>query len=388
MVSQTWAMMRNAVRFTCLFLCLLFYSGCRSSNPWSGKLGRYEPEPVEKRSYRFLERKMRGLSAKSLEEIVSLPEEEIDVATGALLAAKEMDPTVDVKKYQDILDTMAKELAEYLKEPLTPEKVAEKFASYLFERKGFQVDITTFQSVNPQDLTTIPQDNLVKLLDSKKGFCASLSVLYLSLAERLGVPFVIVKIPQMRSDRLGHAFVKYMEGKIQFNIETSAKGSIVSDDFIVLRVVGGYPKRFSDILQRHLSKKQGIATVVVQELKNFCVNTRAIFWRERYSLLKKVTLLWPEDPELLTVTGGMYYAIGEKHEALSNLEKVYKLTNAFYIFYSLFHLYLAEEDYPKAVGVGERFLEKFPDHPDADKFRKILSAIAEGKTDGLQELLK
>ena len=50
---------------------------------------------------------MQGLKARTIEEVLALPDEEIDIATAILLLSKQWDSTVDVEKYRKQIDEIA-----------------------------------------------------------------------------------------------------------------------------------------------------------------------------------------------------------------------------------------------------------------------------------------
>ena len=88
---------------------------------------------------------------------------------------------------------------------------------YLFDELGFK---SIQQASDPNDLF------LHSVLDRKQGYCLSLSILYLSLGERLGLPLYGVVVPS-------HFFVRYDDGRIRFNIETTGKGGNASDEHYI-----------------------------------------------------------------------------------------------------------------------------------------------------------
>ncbi len=60
-------------------------------------------------------------------------------------------------------------------------------------------------------------------MDRRQGYCLSLSVLYLSVAERIGLKVYGVVVP-------GHFFVRFDDGRTRFNIETTSGGATSTDE--------------------------------------------------------------------------------------------------------------------------------------------------------------
>jgi len=160
-----------------------------------------------------------GLYARSIEEVLRLNEDEVDLATTALIISENWSDMVHGRRYLSALDDMALEIRERLRR----EKLAANFRAiplinkYLFDELGFQ---SIAEANDPNDLF------LHSVLDKRRGYCLSLSILYLSLAERFGLPLYGVVVP-------GHFFVRYDDGRVRFNIETTGKGGSASDEHYV-----------------------------------------------------------------------------------------------------------------------------------------------------------
>jgi len=154
-----------------------------------------------------------GLKATTIDEVLALPDEEIDIATAILLLSKQWDKAVDVEKYRKQLDEMAISLEPIVAGKQTTDAIVQAINNYLFEELKYGV----------------PKEENEKLfmlhsvLDTKRGNCQGLSILYLSLAERLNLPIYGVHVPN-------HLFVRYDDDKIRINIETTDKGRADSDD--------------------------------------------------------------------------------------------------------------------------------------------------------------
>jgi tetratricopeptide (TPR) repeat protein len=157
----------------------------------------------------------RGLHARSIEEVLQLPEDEVDLATAALIASEQWSDMVHGRTYLSRLDEMALKIQEKLnKKWLKPNyKAIPIINNYLFRELRY---MGIPETEDPDALF------LHSVMDNKKGNCLSLSILYLSLAERLGIPMYGVVVP-------GHFFVRYDDGKTKLNIETTGGGASPSD---------------------------------------------------------------------------------------------------------------------------------------------------------------
>jgi len=196
LVERAYGLMRKSIVAT---ICLSFL--------WPGVAARgYEPLANEGKD---------GLYARSVEQVLRLRPEEVDLATAVLIVSERWSDLVHGRRHLESLDEMALEIRRRLKEKkLKPNyRAIEIINEYLFGELEFK---PLEEADDPNDLF------LHTVLDKKKGYCLSLSVLYLSLAERLGLPLYGVVVP-------GHFFVRYDDGRMRFNIETTSRGGTASD---------------------------------------------------------------------------------------------------------------------------------------------------------------
>ena len=163
---------------------------------------------------------LKGLEARSLDEVLRLPDDEIDLATAILLISKEAHKDldnidIDIHRYRHRVDDIASGLLSRMGKEKSPEAIIRVINHYLFE----ELNLSFFAEAGDPKYTF-----LTFVLDEKKGNCFGLSILYLSIAERIGLSLFGVIAP-------GHAFVRYDDNVKRINIETTDKGKTVSDDF-------------------------------------------------------------------------------------------------------------------------------------------------------------
>lgn len=207
-----------------LIICTLFFAAPAS-------FGR-EPLANENKS---------GLYARSIEHILRLDERDIDLATAVLIISEQWNDNVYGRRYISRLDDMALEIRKRLKEKNLKAnfKAIPVINEYLFDELKFK---SVEEATNPDDLF------LHSVLDKKRGYCLSLSILYLSLAERLALPLYGVVVP-------GHFFVRYDDGQLRFNIETTGKGGTADDQHYINKFK--VPQSGSNsIYMKNLNKRQ------------------------------------------------------------------------------------------------------------------------------------
>jgi tetratricopeptide (TPR) repeat protein len=164
-----------------------------------------------------------GLYARSVEQVLRLRDDDVDLATAVLISSElwsdNWSEIVNGRIYLSKLDEMALEIRGMLEQN---NKAADFRAipvlnEYLFGNLGFK-SISEANDPNSLFLHTV--------MDKKEGYCLGLSILYLSIGERLGLPLYGVVVP-------GHFFVRYDDGRVKFNIETTSKGGSASDDHYI-----------------------------------------------------------------------------------------------------------------------------------------------------------
>jgi tetratricopeptide (TPR) repeat protein len=157
-----------------------------------------------------------GLNAKSIDQVLRLKDNEVDLATAALIASENWSTVVYGRRYLATLDNMAIEIRNRLTQKRLPAnyRAIPVINEYLFGELGYE---SLSEANDPNGLF------LHIVMDKKRGYCLSLSMLYLCLGERLGLDLYGVVVP-------GHFFVRYDDGRTKFNIETTSKGGVVTDE--------------------------------------------------------------------------------------------------------------------------------------------------------------
>ncbi|RKY14038.1 MAG: hypothetical protein DRP52_01125, partial [Planctomycetota bacterium] len=182
----------------------------------------------------------RGLRSYTIDGVLHLPDDEIDIGTAALILSREWGTQRTTHVYRRKIDTMAEAILSKLKKKHIPldYRAIGVINRYLFDELEFH-SIDTAE--NPNDLF------LHTVLEEKSGYCLSLSVLYLSISERLGLPVYGVVVP-------GHFFVRYDDGKHRFNIETTSNGASANDDHYLSKFKP--PNAPKTLYMKNLTKKQ------------------------------------------------------------------------------------------------------------------------------------
>ena len=118
---------------------------------------------------------------------VRRPETALDLARAALLVAAESDPRVDIDGQLHTLDSWAAELRSRLSPDWNNLQKLARLRSFVFEELGFEGDHKDYFS---------PSNSLLhEVIERRKGVPLTLSIIFMELGWRIGIPFEGVGFP-------------------------------------------------------------------------------------------------------------------------------------------------------------------------------------------------
>lgn len=170
------------------------------------------------------ERDQLRYSARNGNDIISLPQEQFDLGQIVLSLCAPQATAEDISAQLDRIDQLSAELAFRLNGKTSARDKINTLCDFVWI-KGFHCPHPLWEDYSAKeyvDLWQLDYSNFNQLLKNHEGNCLSLTILYLALAERVGLPLYGVVIPN-------HIFVRYDDGHEQFNIETTDNGNIYSD---------------------------------------------------------------------------------------------------------------------------------------------------------------
>ena len=249
-------------------------------------------------------RKLKGFNLWDEKEILALPPEEIDLGRALLIYQFETDPEPKKKtlQYEASLDLMALQIRARLPDGATPEEKIKQINRFIFQEMGFRFPPHSIYAKDIDLYTFLPS-----VLDSRRGVCLGVSILYLCLAQRLGLPLEIITPP-------GHIYLRYPSQEGIINIETTARGIDLPSDM------------YLGINTRHLQTRN-IKEVVGLSF----INQASVSWGKQdydttVKLYKKAELYLPNDPLLKMLLGINYLFTGQKKEGQKMLSSINPLT--------------------------------------------------------------
>jgi regulator of sirC expression with transglutaminase-like and TPR domain len=262
-------------------------------------------------------------------QLVSGSEEELDLAEAALLIAQEEHPDMDVAAYLRRLDGLAAAVRARLPQAPEPTDIIHNLNIQLFREEGLTGNESEYYD---------PRNSFLnEVLDRKRGIPITLSVIYLEVGRRLGLPLVGVGFP-------GHFLVKYSGADGEMVLDPFAGGAILSREDLVqrLRRMYGDANPFLAQIPQLLApaSKKEILVRMLRNLKGIYLQkndfARALAASDRILLVA---------PDLATEVRDR----GAVHQRLG-------------------HLQAAQQDL-------RRYLQMVPDAEDAEAVRTIISRM-------------
>ena len=189
--------------------------------------GEHEDPKVRVEAKGVLERIRLAQLGKEWQKTADLPDEKMDLESGAFLLAKVSYPDLDPNSYHEKLDQIAERARPRLAAVSGGKDKLLLLNRILFKDEGFRGDWSNY--FDPQN------SYLNRVMDRKLGIPISLAVLYLLVAKRLKIPIQGAGIP-------GHFMIKYQDGKTEMFIDPFNEGRFLSRPECVQFIVeAGYP---------------------------------------------------------------------------------------------------------------------------------------------------
>ena len=175
-------------------------------------LSEAELQMLESLGKSLQNRKLKGYGSLDERDILPLPPEEIDLARGLLLSQWGAKDIHKIRSYEAALDLMALQIRAKFPPGASVEDKLRWINGFIFEEMKFKFPPHSLYAKDIDIYTFLPS-----VLDSRRGVCLGVSILYLCLAQRLGINLEMVTPP-------GHIYVRYHDGDKLINIETTARG--------------------------------------------------------------------------------------------------------------------------------------------------------------------
>jgi len=235
---------------------------------------------------------------------VSGPDDWVDLACAALEIARDDYPDLDVAGYLRRIDQFAVHVMERLGNEKTVYHRIAALNSVMFEEHGFHGNRGNYYD---------PKNSFLnEVIERKMGIPISLSVLYMEVAQRTGLPLYGVSFP-------GHFLVKYSDDRERIVIDPFNAGEVKSKESLgklLESLYGGKVTLVDDFLEP-VTKKQ-----IIRRMLN---NLKMIYLQEKnflktLAVLQRLVVLDPSSAEDIRDRGSVYLKLECFQHALADFE--------------------------------------------------------------------
>lgn len=235
---------------------------------------------------------------------IDQPDEAMNLAAAALYIAQEEYPDLDCNAYLQRLDVMAVELGDRLPEEAYPLKIIQAINRYLFEARGFVG--------NRQQYYDPRNSFLNQVLDRRTGIPITLSLVYLELARRIGLPMAGVAMP-------GHFLVRPTVDEMAIFVDAFHNGDIMFEEDCRDRLQMLYGKAAA-LRPEHL-----LPIGPRPFLARLLMNLKVIYLQQQdipraLAAIDRILLLLPDSQLERRDRGLLYYRQGQLPEARNDLK--------------------------------------------------------------------
>lgn len=254
---------------------------------------------------------------------------EVDLPRAALLFARGIAyPQLDIDDGVGQLEDLAKRAAALLPAAGTPVQQAEALGPILFHRLGLTGNRTQYDD---------PRNSFLnEVLIRELGIPISLSVVYLSVAQQLGIPAFGVGLP-------GHFVVGASARRQTIYLDPFNYGQRLTRDEcgeLVRRTLG-----FTGTLRDEWFEPTPSTDIVYRMLNNLrMIYLRGEQWEDALTVLRYMAAIRPNAAHIIRDRGIIYYQ---------------------------------QRDLVRAMRAFEAYLEQAPDAPDAETIREQLAPLVE-----------
>ena len=262
--------------------------------------------------FTFFEKMKKKPKTDPFFSFANLADNEMQLATGALLIAQSEYPELNMDNYLRQLDEMADGVRERIQGATLPEQHITELNQYLFQEKGFTGNTDNYYALGNNFLNFV--------LDKKTGIPITLGVVYIEVGRRAGLPLVGVNFP-------GHFLVRYQCEHLDILLDVFENGALMCKDSLRIKL----QETFGDStpLERRMLTEATDKEILARILRNL---TRAYALLENYdkalTAAERITWLLPNTAADYRLLGYLHYKNHTYSEGIAAFETYLRLTDA------------------------------------------------------------
>ncbi|MBD2076545.1 tetratricopeptide repeat protein [Phormidium sp. FACHB-592] len=252
----------------------------------------------------------RSLARQLFQREVQQPDEQIHLERAALYIAQEEYPELEVEAYLNALETMAADVEERLPIEFYPLKIIQTINRYLYDDLGFAGNTTDYYD---------PRNSFLnEVIDRRTGIPITLSLVYLAIARRVGLPMVGINMP-------GHFLIRPDLEDVEICVDPFHRGDILFPQ--------DCEERLAQVYGRPVALKPSFLQAVTtrQYLTRMLTNLKVTYidrgkFDKALAVVDRLLLLVPNAPLELRDRGILYYRLDRPVDAQHDLEAYLSLS--------------------------------------------------------------
>ncbi len=246
---------------------------------------------------------------KLLEEVAALPEHSVDLARSALIVALSEYSDLNESAYLRRFDDLAARLRTSLEGVTSPEGKIDAINSLLFKEEGFRG--------NADDYYDPRNSFLNEVLDRRIGIPITISIVYMEVGRRAGVPFYGIGLP-------GHFIVGLPNGNDRIFIDPFHGGKILTEDDC--RELSQAYWTASRPFDRRFLNPVWPKQILVRLMRNL----KGIYWQtesqdKAWQMIEWILILDPDSIAELRERGLLREAVGDPSGAVADFTRYLQL---------------------------------------------------------------
>ncbi|MGH7232500.1 MAG: SirB1 family protein [Nitrospiraceae bacterium] len=180
--------------------------------------------------------------------LIGQPDDLDDLERGAFLIARYAFPNLDAEAYRQKLDDLATEVRDRMGRRVSGEEAIKTLNRYLFIEHGFRGNTKNYYEADNSYLN--------RVIDRRTGIPISLSIVYLLVGRRLGLPLYGIGMP-------GHFLVKFESERYKIFVDCFNAGALLTEkDCARFLMQAGY-----GFEEKYLQRSPSCA-ILIRTLKN------------------------------------------------------------------------------------------------------------------------
>jgi regulator of sirC expression with transglutaminase-like and TPR domain len=238
-------------------------------------------------------------------EMVTRDENELELDLAALLIAAEEYPHLEIEKYLDQLASFADLARQRDDHPADPLTRIMRLSSFVFDELGFCGNVENYFDARNSFLNDV--------IDRRTGIPITLSVVFIEVARRIGLPLSGVGMP-------GHFVVRYSGDGQEILIDPFNGGRLLSEAGCreMIRELYGNQIQFHRSFLYAVTKQQ-ILTRMLHNLKG--IYARAGDHHKTLGAIERALLINPDAVSEIRDRGLVYFGMKRYAMALADLEE-------------------------------------------------------------------